>query len=193
MVDNIAIGVSVISPEMKILSLNAMMKKWFPHIDVSQNSLCFEAFNDPPGKDICSYCPTVKTLKDGKLHESVTVTPAGDGIRSYRVISSPLFDKDGRIMAAVEMVDDITEHKREEAEREKLINGLKEALAKVKTLSGMLPICASCKKIRDDKGYWSQVETYVSKHTEAVFTSGICPECENKMYEELEKLKNENT
>jgi methyl-accepting chemotaxis protein len=70
---------------------------------------------------------------------------------------------------------------------------LEKALAKVSTLHGMLPICSSCKKIRDDKGYWSQVETYISEHTEAVFTSGICPECEKAMYAKLEQLKNENS
>lgn len=70
---------------------------------------------------------------------------------------------------------------------------LEKALAKVRTLHGMLPICSSCKKIRDDEGYWSQVETYISEHTEAVFTSGICPECEKTMYAKLEQLKNENS
>lgn len=68
---------------------------------------------------------------------------------------------------------------------------LEDALAKIKTLSGRLPICSYCKKIKDDKEYWKQVESYISEHTEAVFTSGICPECEKKMYEELGKLKNE--
>ena len=57
----------------------------------------------------------------------------------------------------------------------------------------MLPICASCKKIRNDTGYWSEVESYISEHTDVVFTSGLCPECEGKMYEDLEKLKNEKT
>ena len=56
------------------------------------------------------------------------------------------------------------------------------ALAKVKLLSGMLPICSGCKKIRDDKGYWNQVENYVQKHSEATFTHGLCPECSNKYF-----------
>lgn len=66
---------------------------------------------------------------------------------------------------------------------------LQDSLLDVKTLSGMLPICASCKKIRDDKGFWSQVEEYISAHSETVFTSGICPECEKSMYAKLELLK----
>ena len=69
-------------------------------------------------------------------------------------------------------------------EREKLILELQDAIAKVKTLSGMLPICASCKKIRDDKGYWKQIEAYISEHSEALFTHGICPECTRKLYPE---------
>jgi CHASE1-domain containing sensor protein len=95
---------------------------------------------------------------------------------------------------------EITERKQAEEELQRysseLVKSNKElqdALANIKTLGSMLPICASCKKIRDDKGYWRQVETYISAHTETVFTSGICPECEKKMYEELEKLKKEMT
>ncbi|HWR59888.1 MAG TPA: PAS domain S-box protein, partial [Thermodesulfovibrionales bacterium] len=91
----------------------------------------------------------------------------------------------------IAIFNDITERKKAEEERERLILELKTVIASVKTLSGMLPICAACKKIRDDRGYWKQVENYVSEHTEAVFTSGICPDCEKKMYEEIEKLKKE--
>jgi len=69
-------------------------------------------------------------------------------------------------------------------EKEKLILDLQEALAKVKQLSGLLPICASCKKIRDDKGYWNQIETYISEHSEALFSHAICPECGKKLYPE---------
>lgn len=61
-------------------------------------------------------------------------------------------------------------------------NKLKDALEKVKTLSGLLPICASCKKIRDDKGYWNQIESYIKQHSEAEFSHSICPECIDKLY-----------
>jgi CheY-like chemotaxis protein len=62
---------------------------------------------------------------------------------------------------------------------------LQKALAKIKTLSGLLPICASCKKIRDDQGYWTQLEYYISEHSEAEFTHGCCPECMKKLYPEM--------
>ena len=67
-------------------------------------------------------------------------------------------------------------------ERRKVEGELRDALAQVKTLTGLLPICANCKKIRDDNGYWSSVEKYVSDHSEAEFTHGICPECLEKLY-----------
>ena len=76
----------------------------------------------------------------------------------------------------------ISERKKIEAERNQLIKNLQESLAKINTLRGMLPICASCKKIRDDRGYWNQIETYLSKHSEAEFSHGICPECVQKLY-----------
>jgi hypothetical protein len=63
-----------------------------------------------------------------------------------------------------------------------IIARLKDALSKVKLLSGFLPICSSCKKIRDDKGYWSQIESYIRDHSEAEFSHGICPDCAKKVY-----------
>ncbi|MDQ5986852.1 MAG: hypothetical protein CSYNP_02585 [Syntrophus sp. SKADARSKE-3] len=80
---------------------------------------------------------------------------------------------------------DITERKQAETERERLIGELQNAFEQIKTLKGIIPICAQCKKIRDDKGYWQQVESYVSRHTEAQFSHGICPECMNKLYPEF--------
>ncbi len=80
---------------------------------------------------------------------------------------------------------EIEERKQTQIEKDKLIIELQDALAEVKKLSGFLPICASCKKIRDDKGYWSQIEAYISEHSEAQFSHSICPECKKKLYPEL--------
>ncbi len=71
------------------------------------------------------------------------------------------------------------------AKLSKTVEGLQEALSKVKLLSGLIPICASCKKIRDDRGYWNQIEYYIREHSEAEFSHGICPECANRLYPEL--------
>ena len=81
----------------------------------------------------------------------------------------------------------ISKRKQVEKERENLINKLQDAIAKIKTLRGLLPICSSCKKIRDDKGYWNQIESYIRDHSEAEFTHGICPKCAKKLYPELIK------
>jgi PAS domain S-box-containing protein len=77
---------------------------------------------------------------------------------------------------------DITERKKAEEQKESLLVNLQEALAKIKTLSGFLPICASCKKIRDDEGYWHQIESYIRDHSDAEFSHGICPSCAKKLY-----------
>jgi CheY-like chemotaxis protein len=73
----------------------------------------------------------------------------------------------------------------QQEEQTRLIQELQEALSKVKMLSGLLPICASCKKIRDDHGYWHQVESYIRAHSQAEFTHGLCPDCARKLYPEI--------
>ena len=77
------------------------------------------------------------------------------------------------------IIDDITEQKNAQIDRERL---LKESLKNVETLNGLLPICASCKKIRDDDGYWDQIETYIQKHSEAEFSHSLCPTCTEDLY-----------
>ena len=92
--------------------------------------------------------------------------------------------KGGRFFS---FIRDITMRKRAEEEREKLIIELQEALDKVKLLGGLLPICAFCKKIRDDEGYWQDVASYITTHSEATFSHGYCPECCTKHYPGLFK------
>ena len=77
---------------------------------------------------------------------------------------------------------EMEERKIAQIEKDNLIVELQNALNQVKTLSGLLPICASCKNIRDDKGYWNQIESYIRTHSDAEFTHSICPECAKKLY-----------
>lgn len=108
-IDNIRIGVALISPRMEILELNRQMRQWFPLLDVGRGSLCFSVFNNPPHVEICENCPTSKTLQDGLIHETVRQLPQASGKRSHRIVSTPIFDASGKITAVIEMVEDITE------------------------------------------------------------------------------------
>jgi hypothetical protein len=84
---------------------------------------------------------------------------------------------------------EIKERKQVQIEKDNLIVELKAALSEVKTLSGLVPICASCKKIRDDQGYWNQIESYIRDHSDAQFSHSICPECAKKLYPKIYKEK----
>jgi len=104
------------------------------------------------------------------------------GVDQY-VIKPVSVDK---LAAAIDKCAEIIGYRRAHqeylTEREELIRNLQEALGKVKQLSGFLPICASCKKIRDDQGYWNQIEAYICEHSEAEFSHGICPDCARRIY-----------
>jgi hypothetical protein len=84
-----------------------------------------------------------------------------------------------------QLSDALEERNREAEEKGRLIRELEAALSKVRTLSGLLPICASCKNIRDDQGYWTQMEAYISQHSEAEFSHSMCPPCARKLYPEV--------
>ncbi len=93
-------------------------------------------------------------------------------------------EADGQNLYTV-ILRDITDRRRAEAEREQLICQLQDALAKIKVLTGLLPICANCKKIRDKEGAWNDLEVYLKIHSEAEFTHGICPQCAQRLYPEF--------
>ena len=97
--------------------------------------------------------------------------------RYYEDIYNPIIDENGNVLGLTLFLSDITDRKYTEDEKERLIVELKESLAKIKTLRGLLPICAWCKKIRDDAGYWQQLESYIRKYSDAEFSHSICPEC----------------
>jgi len=125
--------------------------------------------------------------EDGMLVASESFHPFMEGGgRYFAATASKLYDAQENVVGAIESIRDITAAKRLEKEREKLIGELQGAIAKVRTLSGLLPICASCKKIRDDKGYWNQIETFIRDHSEAEFSHSICPDCARELYTDLD-------
>lgn len=107
-----------------------------------------------------------------------------DGTEFQVELSLSSYQENGK-WQSVGIVRDISERKMAEKERDQLIENLKSALGEIQTLKGIVPICASCKKIRDDKGFWNHLETYIQEHSQAEFSHGICPDCQKKLYPEF--------
>jgi PAS domain S-box-containing protein len=127
LVDNIGIGVTLISPDMKILAMNRQMQKWYPHVDPSEKPLCYRVYHDPPREGRCSDCPAFASFKDGKVHESTREIPVQSDIRYQRIVSSPIRNNEGRVVAAIEMIEDITERRRNEVRIDSLSHQLLKA------------------------------------------------------------------
>ncbi|MFA6355848.1 MAG: PAS domain-containing protein, partial [Candidatus Omnitrophota bacterium] len=109
LLDDFGVGVCVINSKMEIIALNRVMKKWFPGVNLNSQPICHKAFNFPSRNSVCSYCPTIKTLNDGKVHEAVTETPYGGKVINYRIVSSPVENEKGEVIAAIEVVEDVTD------------------------------------------------------------------------------------
>jgi PAS domain S-box-containing protein len=136
------------------------------------------AYRPEDWTDLC------ERVKEGEQIQGLeTIRQRKDGTRVEAALTlSPIKDGFGKVIGISAIERDVTALKREEEERLKLISELTDALSSIKTLHGMLPICSSCKKIRDDDGYWQKIESYISERTQAEFTHGICPDCVRKLY-----------
>jgi PAS domain S-box-containing protein len=117
-----------------------------------------------------------------QTHESRILSPHCQKVHHVIFHKSTVTDDTGRVQGIMGVVFDVSDLKEAEAEKNKLIRELETALAEIKTLGGMLPICSACKKIRDDQGYWQQLETYIETHSQALFSHSICPSCSRDLY-----------
>jgi AmiR/NasT family two-component response regulator len=130
-------------------------------------------------RQIIDSCPTPVVLITAHETPELVELASEAGIGAY-LVKPPQVRELGRAIAiAMARFEDLMELRRLNAE-------LQEALAQVRTLSGLLPICAACKKIRDDAGYWHQVDVYIRDHSGARFSHGICPDCRANLYPEFE-------
>lgn len=127
------------------------------------------------GEEIKGFETTIQS-KDGKQ-------------KTMSWYSRNLLDDDGKIKGSIALGIDVTDRIRAEKERDKMVLNLQSALDEVKQLSGLIPICANCKKIRDDKGYWNQIEQYIEAHSEAYFSHSICHECAEELYKDTNWYK----
>lgn len=140
----------------------------------------------PPGR-ISEFADVMEKIRSGqhvvrfdteRLRKDGTLVPVS-------VTISPIRGPDGEIIAASSIASNISQRQHDEAVRLKLIAELTDALAQAKTLRSLLPICASCKKIRDDHGYWQKLEVYFQEHQHIDFSHGLCPDCAKRLYPEF--------
>ena len=168
-----------------ILQANDAYYKIWPKSEVKTDHM--KCYDSRPGS-LCGSdsCP-MKQVLAGKEEVRLESTKhkIGGEVSYFIITARPFKDAHGNLVGIVESFQDITDRKEAEIAKTELIDELKNALEQVKQLSGMLPICSSCKKIRDDKGYWNQIESYIRDHSEAEFSHGICPECSKKLYPEI--------
>lgn len=145
-------------------------------------------FLDPAGLEVVNQQTANRRVGAENRYE-LAINDAG-GQRKYLTVTAvPQTGEQGGFLGTFGIFWDITQRKKAEAEREKMISELKEALANIKQLKDLIPICASCKKIRNDQGYWQQVDVYLKENTESDVSHGLCRECAEKLYPEFAKKK----
>jgi len=130
-------------------------------------------------------CPLQRMLKS-RQRESLEIRK---GDQWFNITTDPVFDEKGELVGAVHISRDISERKRLAMEREKLLEKIQAANSEIKALHGIIPICANCKNIRNEKGDWLQIESYIETRSDVHFTHGICPDCAKKLYPQYHKEK----
>lgn len=197
--DHLPIGLCVLDADFQVLYWNRCLELWTgrerEHVLAQDIGTYFHRFRERQYRDRMSF-----TFANGtpivfsyQLHPDLfSDAPGVPNSRALRATVTAIPKEEAQGYWALVVVENVTElnqrieqyramHKRaleEMAARE-------EALAEIRVLSGLLPICCVCKSVRDDRGYWHQVEAYIAKHSEASFSHGICPKCQHRMYPEF--------
>jgi PAS domain S-box-containing protein len=165
--------VSIIDLDYRIVRSNRAVENFLgvrPQDAIGRH--CYELVHDT-GAPI-RQCPIPRMVQSRQRAQ--TEVPLAGGCW-LAITADPLTDKAGKLIGAVHMVRDISALKAAQAERETLIRELEQTLAEVKTLKGLIPICANCRRIRDDSGAWSPLEAFVRNNFDADISHGICPAC----------------
>jgi len=127
-----------------------------------------------------------KVFAEGVTVEIEVRVPVSTGDQYYLTTAKPVFDPDGGVESVICTSKNITSRMLAELALKEEHDRLQRALEEIDTLSGLLPLCASCHSVRDDEGYWAQLEAYVQEHTRAQFTHTICPDCAAEIYPDLQ-------
>lgn len=180
--------VSIISTDHTIIRSNRCCKE-ISGIDVEDiiGKKCCKIIHGTDGP--IPGCPFNEMIENRRRASAEVISI--DGL--WVIISiDPIFDEHGDIISAVHIVRDISARKSYEIEREKLIEKLDQADHKIKVLSGLVPICSFCKKIRDESGRWERLENFIQERSEATFSHSLCPDCFQKNYPDFYSKKTEN-
>ncbi|TAL17918.1 PAS domain S-box protein [bacterium] len=173
----------VVEPEtLKIVDANRAAEKFYGYSREALLSMNITDLNPLPKEYIKREID--KAQKEGRDCYYFVHRLASGETRSVEIRATLISLPQGRYF--INIVSDITEREIIDLERRRAMDELRGALESVKTIEGMLPICASCQKIRDDKGCWTAVDAYLSKHINVEFTHGICPECVKELYPNIE-------
>jgi PAS domain S-box-containing protein len=175
------LGMLILSPNYTILNMNRAIHGMLGYIDheLSGRSIYDITHPEDLGKTVELSAQLLKGAIPLYRAEKRYVRKNGEMLWA-NIITTAFRDQNGEVICALSMVEDISNRKMAEQERESLIKELQDAMGKIKTLRGLLPTCAWCRKVRDDDGYWKKVETYIEEHSDASFTHGICPDCLKK-------------
>jgi DNA-binding response OmpR family regulator len=197
-------------PQILDLTATILRRAGYDTLEASTGKKCLEAVKahhpdivlldvmlpDTTGTELCRQIKADESLRDIFVILMSGVQVSSDyqadalNVGADGYIIKPISNKEllARVQAMIRIKRAENALREKEREQQELILKLQEALAEIKTLKGFIPICASCKKVRDDEGYWNQLEAYISKRTDAVFSHGLCPECADKYRAELEEL-----
>lgn len=186
---NTSIPICITNTDYQIILSNEAYKN-LHHLN-EQCEYPVKCFDSRPGPTcMTDACPMIKIAGGERevLCESTKIND--DGSKQYFIVTArPFLDRKGRLIGMIECFQEITERKTAEIERDKLIEELQTALSEIKTLRGILPICSYCKNIRNDEGYYEQIEGYIHKHSGVDFSHTICPECYKKELQRIEAHK----
>ena len=179
--DHLSFAVIVIDKDFNVISTNSKATEIFNNKQAC-GSKCYTLTHDSskPCWEDGEDCPVKESFESKKVHQ-VVHKHIYEGKEVFEEITStPILDENGSIKYVIEEIRDISKM----LKLETVINHLRN---EVETLHGIIPICSSCKKVRDDDGYWSQVEHYLSSRSDAKFLHSICPDCIHELYPDAEK------
>lgn len=182
-IGNLTDGIVLVDTEDRIYLCNPAMEEIFGVKPGTLQGRSIREFLSPEMQKVVLE-QTAERLKGRKDSYEIEISDENFIRKDIRISASPRYDSEGKVIGAYGIFSDITLRKKTEKERLKLILELQDALVKIKTLKGLIPICSVCKKIRDDSGFWNRLENYLIEHSEAEFTHGICPECAKTVYRE---------